>query len=186
MRVLGFDVFKASRSYAAFFSPKGGCQAEIIRRLLLAKTSVRIQAFAFTSKKIFDALVVCKQRKVDVQVLLDRDHVRPVVTPMCKSLQEAGITTLVDMKHSIAHNKIVIIDEKVLITGSYNFTEQAETSNAENMLVLTIPALIPLYLNNWNLHAKHSVNPASVPPLSTLEKLTYVRQIDTTENAHSA
>ena len=39
-------------------------------------------------------------------------------------------------RHAIAHNKIMIIDQATIITGSFNFTKAAEEKNAENMLVI--------------------------------------------------
>ena len=41
-------------------------------------------------------------------------------------VHNAGIPTLVDAVHAIAHNKIMIIDGQVVITGSFNFTKNAE------------------------------------------------------------
>ena len=43
---------------------------------------------------------------------------------------------MIDASHAIAHNKVMIIDSEVLITGPFNFTEAAEEKNAENLLVI--------------------------------------------------
>jgi phosphatidylserine/phosphatidylglycerophosphate/cardiolipin synthase-like enzyme len=51
-------------------------------------------------------------------------------------LLHAGIPTFIDAKHAIAHNKIIIIDGRTVITGSFNFTKAAEERNAENLLIL--------------------------------------------------
>jgi len=57
----------------------------------------------------------------------------------------------------IAHNKIMIIDNATIITGSFNFTKAAEERNAENLLVLKdAPDLVKLYTENFNVHAMHS------------------------------
>ena len=48
----------------------------------------------------------------------------------------AGIPTYIDDRHTIAHNKIMIIDQETLIIGSLNFTKAAEEKNAENLLVI--------------------------------------------------
>ena len=53
----------------------------------------------------------------------------------------AGITTLIDRKPTIAHNKVMVIDGATVLTGSFNWTASAEKSNAENLLVLRRPAL---------------------------------------------
>jgi len=57
---------------------------------------------------------------------------------------------------SIAHNKIVIIDGGTVITGSFNFSKQAEEKNAENLLVIRDKSLSGKYIENWKEHAGHS------------------------------
>ena len=63
---------------------------------------------------------------------------------------------MIDAKHAIAHNKIMIIDEAVVITGSFNFTKAAEEKNAENLLVINDPVLAKKYVENWSSHAAHA------------------------------
>jgi len=58
--------------------------------------------------------------------------------------------------HAIAHNKIIIIDRQVVITGSYNFTKAAEGKNAENLLVIRSKALAGKYIINWQEHRGHA------------------------------
>ena len=71
-------------------------------------------------------------------------------------LAHAGVKTLIDAKHAIAHNKIMIIDGEIVITGSFNFTKSAEERNAENLLVIRDRTLADKYTKNWQLHEKHS------------------------------
>ena len=68
----------------------------------------------------------------------------------------AGIPTKIDAKHAIAHNKIMVIDDQTVITGSFNFTTAAEEHNAENLLVIRSPDLAAKYTANWQAHAAHS------------------------------
>jgi phosphatidylserine/phosphatidylglycerophosphate/cardiolipin synthase-like enzyme len=68
----------------------------------------------------------------------------------------AGIRTLIDGKHPIAHNKIMVIDGQTVITGSFNFTKAAEEGNAENLLVIRDATLAAKYTENWNVHSAHS------------------------------
>jgi phosphatidylserine/phosphatidylglycerophosphate/cardiolipin synthase-like enzyme len=67
----------------------------------------------------------------------------------------AEILTLIDARHPIAHNKVIIIDGAVVITGSYNFTKHAQ-QNAENLLVLRSAELARRYVENWDAHRSHS------------------------------
>ena len=49
-------------------------------------------------------------------------------------LAHEGIETYIDSQHAIAHNKIMVIDGRTVLTGSFNFTNAAEANNAENLL----------------------------------------------------
>lgn len=59
--------------------------------------------------------------------------------------------------HGLAHNKIMVIDRAVVITGSFNFTKAAEEVNAENLLVIRDSGLAAKYAANWQEHFRHSV-----------------------------
>ena len=63
----------------------------------------------------------------------------------------------IDAKHGIAHNKVMVIDGKTLITGSFNFTKAAEEKNAENLLILDNDELAKIYIENCEKHKKHSL-----------------------------
>jgi len=60
-----------------------------------------------------------------------------------------GVTTYIDSRHAIAHNKIIIIDKETVITGSFNFTKAAEEKNAENLLIIRNKKLAEIYIDNW-------------------------------------
>ena len=70
--------------------------------------------------------------------------------------QEAGVSMRMDGAHAIAHNKVIVIDAQVLVTGSFNFTNSAETRNAENVLILRGDALAQAYRDNWRQHWAHA------------------------------
>ncbi len=138
-----------------YFSPKGGCTEAVVRELDAAKQTVFVQAYSFTSREIAAALDSAKERGVVVHVILDKSNIKEN-TNADAEIARHGISVLVNAKHSIAHNKIMIIDSQVVITGSFNFTEQAEHANAENLLVIHDPALAQRYLANWHDHEAHS------------------------------
>lgn len=140
------------------FSPKGGCTDEIVSLINSAKTEILVQAYSFTSPTIIGAL---KNRAhpdagkpISVKVILDRSNNS---NQAIQDLQSNGVMVQIDAKHSIAHNKVIIIDKKVVFTGSFNFTQQAETSNAENCLTVRDAGLAKQYGANWDLHSSHSV-----------------------------
>ncbi len=137
------------------FSPNGGCTAAVVRELGAARQTIQVQAYSFTSAPIAQALAQAKERGVQVEVILDKSN-RTARYSGADYLVHHGIPTRIDAAHAIAHNKVMIIDDKVVITGSFNFTTAAERHNAENLLVLRDPKLAGEYLRNWKLHAVHS------------------------------
>lgn len=62
----------------------------------------------------------------------------------------------IDSAHAIAHNKVMVIDTNVVMTGSFNFTKGAEERNAENLLVVKDKTLADKYEENWKKHDAHS------------------------------
>jgi phosphatidylserine/phosphatidylglycerophosphate/cardiolipin synthase-like enzyme len=138
-----------------YFSPLGGCTKAVVNALTSATNSVYVQAYSFTSSPIAQSLVAAHRRGVKIQVILD-DSQKTDKYSEADFLTHAGIPTHIDARHGIAHNKIMVIDGWIVITGSFNFTRAAEERNAENLLVIRDPALARKYLTNWQAHLSHS------------------------------
>ncbi len=138
-----------------FFSPKGGATQAVVDALDHATNSILVQAYSFTSAPIARSLVDARRRGVKVAVILD-DSQRTEKYSEADFLAHNHIRTLIDGAHAIAHNKIIIIDGYVVVTGSFNFTRAAEEHNAENLLVINDPVLAQRYEANWRAHEQHS------------------------------
>jgi phosphatidylserine/phosphatidylglycerophosphate/cardiolipin synthase-like enzyme len=108
-----------SPTWDVYFSPRGGATFAIRQALDNAKSSVLVQAYSFTSAPIAEALVKAHRRGVKVQVLLDKSQ-RTEKYSSADFLANAGITTKIDAAHAIAHNKVMIIDKEIVITGSFS------------------------------------------------------------------
>jgi phosphatidylserine/phosphatidylglycerophosphate/cardiolipin synthase-like enzyme len=141
----------------AYFSPNGGCTQAVVEALNAAKKTILVQAYSFTSAPIAKALVDAKHRGVDVRVILDKSQ-RTERYSGATFLADGGIPTFIDAAHKIAHNKVMVIDDQTVITGSFNFTKAAESGNAENvLLILHAPELAARYTANWKEHLAHAV-----------------------------
>jgi phosphatidylserine/phosphatidylglycerophosphate/cardiolipin synthase-like enzyme len=141
------------------FSPKGGCTEAIVRELKAARHEVLALAYSFSSKPIAEGLIEAKSRGVHVEIILDRSQEQETYSDLAL-FQQHGLAPQIDAHHAIAHNKIMIIDQRTLITGSFNFTNQAEHENAENMMVIKgHPELVRLYRQNFMVHKGHSQAP---------------------------
>src|ERR1035437_2555384 len=138
-----------------FFSPHGGCTEAVVKNLQSATNTVLVQAYSFTSAPIAQALVDAHKRGVNVTVILDKSQ-RTERYSEADFFLHADIPTFIDAKHNIAHNKVMVIDGRITITGSFNFTKSADNQNAENLLVLDDPKLAARYAANWKNHFSHS------------------------------
>ena len=145
----------AAEHIQVFFSPHGGCTEAVVENLGRATTSVLVQAYSFTSTPIAKALADAKKRGVNVRVILDKSNLTGQYSS-ADFVAHANIPTYIDSKHAISHNKIMVIDGKTILTGSFNFTKAAEGSNAENLLVIQDAVLAKVYSANWQTHLEHS------------------------------
>ena len=139
-----------------YFSPRGGATEAIVQEIVAAKNKIQIQAYSFTSIPIAKALIDAKKRGVKVEVILDKTNFTDKYSA-ATFMFNSGIPVLIDDQHAIAHNKIMIIDQQTLITGSFNFTSAAENKNAENLLVIKEnKPLVDKYIDNFEAHKEHS------------------------------
>lgn len=65
------------------------------------------------------------------------------------AMVSAGIPVWIDNRARIAHNKIIIIDQHLIVGGSYNFTRSAEAANVENVTFIDSVEVAGWYLRNW-------------------------------------
>lgn len=149
----------AQHVHACFAPERPGaptCTARIVSAVASAHRSILVQAYGFTSAPIAKALADAHARGVDVHVILDKSNIKDGYSS-ATFLQHVGIIALIDSNHSIAHNKVMVIDAREVITGSFNFTKAAEEKNAENVVFIEDPAAATAYAQNWKDHAAHSV-----------------------------
>jgi len=137
------------------FTPEEECTQKLVGTLRQARRSILVQAYSFTSAPIARALVDARRRGVEVEVILDHSQQTEKYSS-ADYLSRSGIPTLIDAEHAIAHNKVMIIDEETVVTGSFNFTRAAQQHNAENLLIIRDAALAQRYFANWRLHREHS------------------------------
>jgi phosphatidylserine/phosphatidylglycerophosphate/cardiolipin synthase-like enzyme len=100
--------------------------------------------------------ITAQNRGVAVNIILDKSQEAQRYSAMHFFLKH-HIPVWIDYKPTIAHNKIIIVDEATVITGSFNFTNAAEHKNAENLLIIHDPELAQKYLQNWEKRRNLSV-----------------------------
>jgi len=141
------------------FTPGEKCTDLIVKQIDEAKKSIYVQAYGFTSQPIIEAVGNAKGRGLEVKVILDKVNETEKQGNGAKYLRGKNIDVLIDSKVAIAHNKVMVIDGKNIITGSFNFTKSAQDRNAENVLIILDDSTIAQkYIANWEKRATVSRN----------------------------
>ena len=130
------------------FTPGEDCEGQIVRALDASRISIKVQAYGFTSEPIIHALQRAAARNVDVLAILDKVNDRKYSAATL--LQAKGIPVWIDSQPKIAHNKIMIIDDVLVIGGSFNYTTSAQQRNAENVTFTESRKLAEKFTENWN------------------------------------
>jgi phosphatidylserine/phosphatidylglycerophosphate/cardiolipin synthase-like enzyme len=144
---------------AVYFSPGGGAMAAILNEIDHANRSIDVQAYLITAEEIVDALKAAQERGVRVRIILDKNNIGGIYSAAAY-LARTSLPVWRDGRHKDAHDKIMLIDGRTIITGSFNFTNQSEDLNAENLLIIRDkPVLFAAYLAHFEEHLRHSDSP---------------------------
>ena len=140
------------------FSPRGQCTQLVEETIAQAQERVWVQAYGFTSLPIADALIAAHQRGVEVKILVDRSQLKSRYSQV-RHVMKQGIAVAVDKVSGIAHNKVMIVDDAYVLTGSFNWTNAAEERNAENLLLIRDVKLNGIYTAEWKKRAAKALPP---------------------------
>lgn len=152
----------ASAQVEVAFTPGDDIAGLIAQRIARARTSVQLQAYLFTDRKLAAALFAALKRGVAVEIVGDAAQHGAGGLPGLAALERAGARVYLDTSHASAHNKIVIVDgatpAALVITGSYNFTQAAQSRNAENVVVISGNRRVTdRFVNNFERHRGESL-----------------------------
>lgn len=119
-----------------YFSPEDGTLEHILEAVNSAKESIDFMAYSFTSDELADAMIERAKAGVNVRGVFDKDQYHSNEGTEFDTLHTAGIDVWLDGNPRLMHHKVIIIDKQVVITGSYNFSNNAERNNDENTLII--------------------------------------------------
>jgi phosphatidylserine/phosphatidylglycerophosphate/cardiolipin synthase-like enzyme len=132
------------------FSPEDRAATRILDLIDGAQESIHFMAFSFTSNDIGDAIRNRALEGVSVKGVMDDTQVKSNQGSEYDMFKQENLDVHLDGNvDGLMHHKVIIIDRQIVITGSYNFTNSAETRNDENMIVLFDPAIASKYLDEF-------------------------------------
>jgi phosphatidylserine/phosphatidylglycerophosphate/cardiolipin synthase-like enzyme len=102
-----------------------------------AKSTLDIAIYSLTKRDIVDAILAAKKRGIKVRIITDRIEAKSKAeATQLKRLKRAGIPIKENNHPGLMHMKVSIIDNAVVTTGSYNYTQAASTENDEVLVVI--------------------------------------------------
>ncbi len=141
--------FRLSGMYLEnYFAPEDSIARRIVSILNGARRSVKFAAFSFTDDDIGKAMIRAKRRGVEVVGVVEARSVKNRGSEYGR-LKRAGVEVFKDGNPYIMHNKYIIVDDSVVITGSYNFSRSARKRNDENVVIFFSPAVAQKYSRDF-------------------------------------
>lgn len=138
-----------SCSAEVFFCPEDDCSFYLINEIDSAETKIDVAIYSFTHGDIANALINAKNRGVNVRVIFDDGQTNTQYS-LDEMLLEEGVQIRKKSGSGYMHNKFMIIDNKVVATGSFNYSNNADTKNDENLIFIYDYVLAAKYYLEFN------------------------------------
>ena len=119
-----------------FFSPDDGVLNKIATVLSGAEDSIYFLAFSFTSNDLGAIVRDKAEAGLSVQGVMDEEQITSNQGTEFDPFKQAGLKVRIDGNEGLMHHKVFIIDDSIVVLGSYNFSQSAETRNDENALII--------------------------------------------------
>jgi len=132
-----------------YFAPQDHVADHIVQVIQKAQSSIRFLAFSFTNDQIGKAMVARAQAGVNVKGVFETRGGDTAASEYGR-MKKAGLDVRLDGNPYTMHDKVIIVDESIVITGSFNFTAQADASNDENIVIIYQPDIAALYLAEFD------------------------------------
>jgi phosphatidylserine/phosphatidylglycerophosphate/cardiolipin synthase-like enzyme len=132
-----------------YFSPDDGVEAHLIDLIQSAEQSIYFMAFSFTSDPLSEAILERAQKGVIVAGVMEESQVESNTGSDYDRFRQAGLDIRLDGNPRNMHHKVIVIDEKKVVTGSYNFSLSAENVNDENVLVFHDPQIANQFMTEF-------------------------------------
>ncbi len=132
--------FNGTMLPAYVFSPRAGTEGAIIKAIKSSRKSIDVAMFSFFSEKLAGALALAQKNGVKVRMVVDKGQ--GWQSQMVKFALDNGIKLrwrTGRTRKGMMHHKFAVFDGKLLEAGTYNWTNSAEKSNAENIYFTVDP-----------------------------------------------
>ncbi len=137
-----------------YFSPENDIISSLLREIGSAKKSIHFMAFSFTQDALGTAMRERFESGINVRGVFEKRLVDDRYSEY-NAMKKAGLGVTLDRHKGSMHHKVIVIDEEIVITGSYNFSKNAEERNSENLLIIKEnPDIAQIYLAEFDRIAR--------------------------------
>ena len=138
-----------SSQLEVYFSPDDGTAGHLIDLINAARQSVSFLAYSFTADDLAAAMLARAPAGITISGVFEESQYRSNMGTEYDHFRSSGQDVRLDGNPRNMHHKVIIIDEQIVVTGSYNFSASAEKSNDENTLVVHNAEIASLYLSEF-------------------------------------
>ncbi|MFN8674165.1 MAG: phospholipase D-like domain-containing protein [Candidatus Sericytochromatia bacterium] len=149
-----------------FFSPKSNTKNAIVEELKKAKKSIKFMAFSFTDKDIEQVMIDKNNNNVKVQGIFDGCQLSSQYSTF-NSLKNAKVEVYKDGNQALMHEKNIVIDDEIVITGSFNFSANADKNNNENCMFIKSPEIAKSFLEEFDKLKVAAQTNTNLPPYNS-------------------
>jgi phosphatidylserine/phosphatidylglycerophosphate/cardiolipin synthase-like enzyme len=129
-----------------FFSPDDGVLAALVPVLESAQKSIYFLAYSFTSNQLGEIVRQKAEAELTISGVMDDEQVRSNEGTEFDPFRQADLDVRLDGIDGLMHHKVFIVDEKIVVMGSYNFSQSAEERNDENLLIIYDPVIAEQFI----------------------------------------
>jgi len=131
-----------------YFCPEDNCAEKVIAILNSSAQSIYFMTFSFTDKQIAQTIINKHQQGIQIHGLFEKTQNSKY--SQFNYLNNSNINVKFETNPTKLHHKVFIVDQKIVITGSYNPTKNGNQHNDENILILHNPQIAQQYLQEFN------------------------------------
>lgn len=139
---LALTIVGCAQEPRVWFCPEDSCASQLVSEMDQATVSLHVAIYSLTHDDIISAMAGAAGRGVDVKVLAEQEGNDPELGQQLRSI---GIDFLWDTNPDLMHNKFTIVDTQQVLTGSFNYSWNADLRNDENLVLLPQPELAEQY-----------------------------------------
>ena len=133
-----------------YFSPDDGVAQHILDQINAAQANIDFLAYSFTSDDIGEAMRTQALAGITLAGVFEKTQVASSKAySEYDPMRAAGLDVWLDANPRNMHNKVILIDGQVVITGSYNFSASAEKTNDENLMIIHNSDIASLYMADF-------------------------------------